>query len=156
MAEQVPGRSPGLHAARDAEDDGAVVRRRSELLRRCGFQQSQVPDPDTGRPAWMWARVWQGIRDAVIANSDGALAYRVWDADFDPSKPFLIEKDITIWSAIGSFLEVSGQLLTQEPPLARSHFPSRTRHKAADQSTAMDEANVEPGGAGALAPTGSD
>lgn len=151
MAERLPGHSPGQRAARSAEDDGVAIRRRSEHLRRCGFQQSEVVDPDTGRPAWMWARVWQGVRDAVIANSDGALAYRVWDADFDPNKPFLIEKDITLWRAIGSFLEVSGEMLNQEPPLADSHFPSQPRHEAAD-----DPPPAVGHAIGALAPTGTD
>jgi hypothetical protein len=75
----------------------------------------------------MWVKVWRGIRDAVIGNFDGALAYRVWDADFDTHKPFYTEDDITLWRAIGSFLGVSGQLLNLEAPREHSHFLSRNR-----------------------------
>ncbi|HET9141486.1 hypothetical protein [Actinophytocola sp.] len=97
-------------------DDGLAVRRRSERLRRTGFRQTQVIDPSTGRPAWMWARVWRGVRDAVIATADGALAYRVWDADFDQHNPFTVEDDITLWRAVGEFLPCSAELLALDPP----------------------------------------
>lgn len=156
MADQLPAPNSGQHGTIPT-DDGLEIRQRSDLLRCCGFQQSKVVDPDTGRPAWMWARVWRGLRDAVIANSDGALAYRVWNADFDPSTPFVIENDITLWRAVGSFLEVSGQLLTQAPPRAHSHFPGRhVRREAADQVSTVRDVAAEASGVGSLAPTGSD
>lgn len=132
MLEQTPGPTLGQRSRPGTEEDGVEIRRRSELLRHLGFQQSQVVDPDTGRPAWMWVRLWRGVREAVVANGDGALAYQVWDVDFDPDKPFLIEKDITIWSTNGSFLDVSAQLLTQGAPTEHSHFPSRERRRTAD------------------------
>jgi hypothetical protein len=75
-----------------------------------------VIDPSTGRVAWMWARVWRGIRDALIATADGALAYRVWEIDFDPANPFIVEDDITLWRAIGEFIPLSAELLALDPP----------------------------------------
>jgi hypothetical protein len=72
----------------------------------------------------MWARVWRGLREAVIANADGAIAYRIWDSDFDARNPFLTEPDLILWSAVGSFLDTSGQLLAQDPLPQHSHFPS--------------------------------
>ena len=96
--------------------DGVLVRERGNLLRRTGFRQTSVVDPSTGRPAWMWSKVWLGVRDAVIGAADGALAYRVWEYDFNQRTPFTIEDDITLWKMIGDFLPVSGALLFLEPP----------------------------------------
>ena len=96
--------------------DGLLVRKRGNLLRRTGFRQTSVVDPSTGRNAWMWSKVWLGVRDAVIAAADGALAYRVWEYDFNQRTPFTIEDDITLWKMIGDFLSVSGALLTLAPP----------------------------------------
>ncbi len=122
-AEQAAAPSP------PATDDPLAIRHQSDLLRRKGFQQSQVVDPDTGDPALMWVRVWKGIREAVIAaNEKSAIGYRVWDHDFDPHKPFLIEPDIVLWQESGSFLDVAEHLLALDPPPRHvSHFPSRKR-----------------------------
>jgi hypothetical protein len=116
MSERSSGPATNPNGRPGTVEDGLQVRRRSELLRRLGFQQSQVVDPGTGRPAWMWVRVWRRLRDAVIANGDGALAYRVWDVDFDPHTPFVLEQDITLWCTNGSFLDVSAQLLALAEP----------------------------------------
>lgn len=96
--------------------DGLLVHQQADLLRRKGFTQTQVIDPSTGRSAWMWVRVWRGVRDTVIATADGALAYRVWDADFDPRTPFTVEDDLTLWKGIGEFLTLSAELLELDPP----------------------------------------
>lgn len=96
---------------------------RYNLLRHTGFQQTQVIDPTNNEPAWMWVRVWRGIREAVIASSDrSALAYRVRDAGFDPRKPFNVDDENTLWRAVGPFLVISEQLLTLDPPEGHSHF----------------------------------
>ena len=104
--------------------DGLAIRRRSELLRRTGFRQTQVIDPSTSRQAWMWSKVWLCVRDAVIATADGALGYRVWEYDFDPDKPFTVEDDITLWKQIGEFLPVSDALLALSPPPNHPFLPS--------------------------------
>lgn len=124
------GENPADRMDRPGSEDGLQVSRRAELLRRHGFRQTHVVDPSTGHAAWMWAKVWRGVRDAVIATADGALAYRAWDADFDPRTPFVVESDIRLWSAVGNFLAVSTRLLDLDPPPGRSHFPNRTTQRA--------------------------
>jgi hypothetical protein len=113
---------------RPGHDSDREVRQRADELRRRGFQQTRVVDPDTHQAAWMWSRVWKGVRDAVIATHDGALGYRVWNADFEPHKPFVVEDDITLWRRIGNFVSVSDELLKLDgltQPGSRSHsYPS--------------------------------
>ncbi|MET8763078.1 hypothetical protein [Lentzea sp. NPDC004782] len=115
---------------RPGHDGDSDVRQRAAELRQRGFQQTQVVDPDTHQVAWMWARVWKGVRDAVIATHDGALGYRVWDADFDPHKPFVVEDDIALWRRVGNFISVSSELLAIEDlPHMRGYFSRRAAER---------------------------
>lgn len=134
------GPSADLLTPPGTTEDAREIRRRAQRLRQLGFHESTVVDPSTGRPALMWARVWRGVRDAVIASADGAVAYRIWDDDFDPHNPFLTEPDLLVWSGVGTFLEVSAKLLAQEAMPDHSHFPS-----ARDQDAAGEQAGSRSG-----------
>jgi hypothetical protein len=114
--------SPDPHAAESNARDGVAIRQQSERLRHKGFHQAQVTDPNDGHPAWMWSRLWNGVRDAVIASGVGAIAYRIPEQHFDPREPFTVDPDRYTWFRQGDFIEVSTALLALES--APGHFRS--------------------------------
>jgi hypothetical protein len=94
-------------------------------LRRSGFGYEKQTDGCTGRTVVVFVRVWRGVRDAVVAMSyDEAIAYRVWDEDFDGGDPTMVEPDIALWVQRGPFVTVAAAVLALSAPAAHSHFPS--------------------------------
>ncbi|MDX3662507.1 hypothetical protein PV646_34850 [Streptomyces sp. ID05-26A] len=91
-----------------------------KLLLRRGFQRTVVRDRFTCVNAVMFRRVWRGTNETVLAYSESeALAYRVAEGDADPTDPFVVDPDLTMWQCGGEFLDVAGQLL--ELPAVPGH-----------------------------------
>ncbi|PWK83279.1 hypothetical protein C8D88_111164 [Lentzea atacamensis] len=96
------------------------------LLLRRGFQRTVVQDRLTCVNAVMFRRVWRGTNETVLAYSEiEALAYRVREDDVDPSDPFVVDPDVTLWQCGGEFLDVAGQLLELPPVPGHSTFATR-------------------------------
>lgn len=92
-----------------------------KLLLRRGFRRTVVHDRVACVNAVMFRRVWRGTNETVLAYSESeALAYRVNECDADPTDPFIVDPDHTLWQCGGEFLDVAGQLLGL--PAAPGHF----------------------------------
>jgi hypothetical protein len=96
------------------------------LLLRRGFQRTVVQDRLTCVNAVMFRRVWRGTNETVLAYSESeALAYRVRQEDVDPSDPFVVDPDVTLWQCGGEFVDVASQLLGLPPAPGHATLPTR-------------------------------
>jgi hypothetical protein len=123
----VQDQAAGVHACR-AVPDLVVITKIVNRLRRNGFRYETRTNQGTKRTVLVFTRVWRGQRDVVVDMSDGeeAVAYRVWDADFDAADPTMVEPDIALWRQSGPFVTVAAALLDLGIPQEHSHSPSTT------------------------------